>query len=38
MTKNEDTALMPIEQIGSSILLLRGCRVIWTATLQRSTA
>ncbi|MDY6945725.1 MAG: ORF6N domain-containing protein [Pseudomonadota bacterium] len=28
MTKNEDTALVPIEKIGSSILLLRGCRVI----------
>ena len=28
MTKNEDTALVPTEQIGSSILLLRGCRVI----------
>lgn len=28
MTKNDDTALVPIEQIGSSILSLRGCRVI----------
>ncbi len=28
MTKNEDTALVPMEKISSSILLLRGCRVI----------
>ncbi|WP_129774854.1 ORF6N domain-containing protein [Peristeroidobacter soli] len=28
MTKNEATALVPIEQISSSILLVRGCRVI----------
>jgi hypothetical protein len=28
MTKNEETALVPIEQISSSILLMRGCRVI----------
>lgn len=28
MTKNDDDALVPIEQISSSILLLRGYRVI----------
>ena len=27
MTKNDDSALVPIEQISSSILLLRGYRV-----------
>jgi hypothetical protein len=28
MTKNDDTALVPIDQISSSILPLRGYRVI----------
>ena len=28
MTKNEDTPLVPIEQISSSIVFLRSCRII----------